>query len=707
EALAVFKPWQPTLTGLDQPERLEGQQVSWEFLQVLDVSPALGRGFTAEDDRAGAARVIVLSDRLWRVRFGADPTILGRQIALADQHYTVIGVMPRNFSSVVAPGSDVWSPLRYDMTQDRSWGHHLRMVGRLRPGITAEAAALELDGIARQQVPEFARRPWASLQGGLLLVLLQQDLTRGVRPALLAVLAAVGLLLLIASVNGTSLVLARGIRRRGEFAVRSALGAGRARLVRQLVIEHLVLALTGGVVGGLDAAFGVRALVALRPPGLPRVDAIQVDAGLFLLALAIALVVGLVFGLVAAVQATGEWTVGTLQLASRRLAGSHRRVRSALVVTQVALALVLLIGSGLLLRSMRRLLAVDPGFAPEHLLTLQVQLSGSRYGSDSTAWRFFEDAIEAVRRVPGVTAASLTSQLPLSGDVDLYGVRLDPPVSDDPGEGHGTFRYAVSPDFFGTMGIPLLRGRLLNPGDRAGAAPVAIVSAALARRRFGERDPIGQRNTIGSGASYTVVGIVGDVRQVSLALDDASAVYTTPSQWRFADNTVSVVIRSEANTATLVPAVRQAIWSVDRDQAVVRVATMDALIARTAAERRFTLLLFGCFAIAALLLAAAGVYGVVAGSVAERTREFGVRAALGATPERIVGMVLGQGVALTGAGIAIGLAGALGASRFLRTMLFSVSPLDPATYAGVLAMLGCMAVLASLLPAWRAVRASP
>ena len=502
--------------------------------------------------------------------------IVGRQITLDDNSYLVIGVMPNGFENVLAPSAELWAPLQYDISQGRAWGHHLRTVGRLRPGVSADRATQELNGIGRavlnEQQPETYRDDVKFIA-----VSLQDDVTRGVRPALLAILGAVTLVLVIACVNVTNLLLARGVQRRGEFALRTALGAGRGRLIRQLLTESLLLAALGGVLGMVVAILGVRALVALSPPGLPRVDAIAVDGTVFAFALGITTLIGLAFGLIPALQAARNDPNQDLQLGSRRTAGGHRRTRSALVVAEVALALVLLVSSGLLLRSLERLFSVTAGFDSSGLLTMQVHTAGRRFGTDSTTYRFFAQALEAVRQVPGVTAAALTSQLPLSGDLDMYGVQFDPVPTDDPGELRGTFRYAVSPGYLEIMRIPLRRGRLLSERDDARAPLVALISESMAKRRLSGRDPIGQRLRIGSGPLYTVVGVVGDVKQMSLALNESDAVYTTATQWRFADNAMSLVVRARDNGAMLAPAIRQAVWSVDKDQPIVRLATMDDL----------------------------------------------------------------------------------------------------------------------------------
>jgi putative ABC transport system permease protein len=669
DAIAVMKPWQPTMTGRAEPERLEGQRVSASYFRVLGVPLALGRDFEPSDDRLNGPRVAILSDGLWQRRFGGDHTIVGRWITLDDDTYTVIGIMPGGFENVLAPEAELWTPLQYDISQDRAWGHHLCMVGRLRPGVATEQARQELDMMARAPVQEFPRPPWASLKQGLMVNSLQDDVTRGVKPALLAVTGAVLLVLLIACVNVTNLLLARGAQRRGEFAIRAALGAGRTRLVRQLLTESLLLAVMGGALGMVLAVHGVGALVALSPPGLPRVDAIGIDGTVFAFALGITTMIGLVVGLIPALHASrADLHVG-LQQGSRRTVGGHQFTRRMLVVAQVALALILLVSAGLLLRSMQSLFAVAPGFDASGLLTMQVQTSGHRFDDDITTHQFFAQALEAVRRVPGVTAAGFTSQLPLSGDLDQYGVHFESHPA--PGEDHTGLLYVVTPGYFEAMGIPLRRGRLLDEHDVAGAPVSVLISESFAKRKFPGEDPIGQRLHIGlnDGPWDTVVGVVGDVKQTSLAVSQSDAVYITTTQWRFANKALSLVVRARVDAATLAPAIRGAIWSVDKDQPIVRVATMDDLLAASAAERRFALILFEAFGIAAL--------------------------------------VLRQGMTLTGLGVVIGLSGAVAASHVIVTLLYGVSRLDPITYLGVIALLLCVSVIACWVPAWRASRVDP
>ena len=715
DALAVLKPWQATITGAEQPERFDGQRVSAGYFRVLGVAPLLGRGFQDSDDRLGGPNVVILSDALWRRRFGTDRAIVGREITLNDTAYLVIGVMPNGFDNVLAPTAELWAPLQYDLSQGRAWGHHLRTVGRLRPGVSLEQAAGEVRVLGQALLKE---HPEAYGSGALFTaVALHDDVTRGVRRALLAILAAVTLVLVIACVNVTNLLLARGVQRRGEFALRTALGASRGRLLRQLLTESLLLAAVGGAAGMAVARLGVRALVALSPPGLPRVSAIGVNGTAFGFGLLLTTLIGLAFGLTPALQAARHDPQQGLQRGSRRSAGGHRRVRGALVVAEVALALVLLVASGLLLRSLQRLFAVEAGFDSSRLLTMQVQTVGQRFSDNSATQQFFAQALEATRRVPGVTAAAMTSQLPLSGDLDEYGVHFEAGPT-QAAVSYSAFRYAVSPGYLETMGIPLRSGRLLGEQDRAGAPLVALISESLARLRFPGLSPLGQRLRIGpqDGDPYTIVGVVGDVKQQSLAMSESNAVYIANGQdeiiglggqWRFADRVMSLVVRASGDPTALAPAVRQAVWSVDKNQPIVRVATVDELLAATAAERRFALILFEAFALAALVLAAAGIYGVLSGSVAERTREIGVRSALGATRGGIVGLIVRQGLTLTGLGVVLGLAGAVAASQAIAAMLFGVSPLDPITYAGVVVLLGGVAVVACSVPAWRAARVDP
>jgi predicted permease len=539
---------------------------------------------------------------------------------------------------------------------------------------------------------------------------LQSDLTQGVRPALLAVLGAVTLVLLIACVNVTNLLLARGAQRRGEFAMRAALGALQGRLIRQLLTESLLLAILGGMLGMAIAVAGVRALVTFSPPGLPRANAIGIDAGVFLFALCITTLIGIVVGLVPALQASRKDLHIGIQQSSRRTAGGRHWTRRILVIAEVSLAVVLLVSAGLLLRSMQHLFAVDPGFDASHLLTMQVQESGHRFDNDAARLRFFELALEAVRHVPGVVSAGFTSQLPLSGDDDVYGVQVE---RENSAAGNSAFRYAVTPGYTETMRIPLRRGRLLNERDVAGAPVAVLINESLADHRFHGQDPVGQRVRVGLDVGHadrpwaTIVGVLGNVKQESLALGDRDAFYISTAQWAWADNVQSLVVRTRGNAAALAPTIQNAIWSVDKDQPIVRVATMDNLLAVSEAERYFVLTLFEAFALVGLVLAATGIYGVLSGSVTERTREIGVRSALGASRGNILALVVRQGMTLTGIGVLIGVSGALAASRAIAAMLFGISQFDLVTYVGVITLLACVSGIACFVPARRAASVNP
>lgn len=723
EATAIFEPWQPALTGGEQPERLEGQSVSANFFRVLGVSPVLGRDFRASEDVFNGPKVVVLSDKLWHRLFHGAPDILGRTIKLGDDNYVVIGVMAHSFEDVLAPSAEIWTPTQYDPRQLTSsfnsweWGNHLRMVGRLKPGMSRLQAIQELAQIARTPWPQFPRPRWASLQHGLIVDSLQDDIAHTVKPALLAVLGAVILVLAIVWVNVVNLVLARGSQRRGEFAVRGALGASKGRIIRQLITENLLLASFGGMAGIAVAIAGLHALIALSPAELPRLDAMTIDPAAFFFALAITTIAGIAAGLVPAIHISRDELQAGLQQNSRRSAGGRAATRRALVVIEVALALVLLVSAGLLLRSMRRLLAVDPGFNPSHLLTMQVVTAGHQFDNpasapgigDRTRRRFFEQALDLVRRVPGVQQAAFTSLLPLSDDppVDaLYGAQFENQGAD---EGYNVFRYAISPGYCQTMGIPLLSGRLLDEHDTASRPQVALISESLAKRQFGSQSPLGKRLHVGPRDRpwYTIVGVVGDVKQTSLAINQSDAVYLSTEQTWFADDTLSLVIRSRGETGALAAATKRAIWSVDKDQPVVRVMTMDRMMAITEAERRFVLILFEAFAGVALVLAAVGIYGVLSGNVTERTREIGVRAALGASRGDILALILSDGMRLTAFGILIGLCGAAVASRAMATLLFGTSPLDPIAWTGVIATLAGVSAIACWAPAWRASRVDP
>jgi putative ABC transport system permease protein len=712
EVLAVTKSWEPAISGGNQPERLEAQRVSAAYFRVLSVPVALGRDFQPADDVLNGPKVVILSDGLWRRRFGGDAGIIGQQIRLDDQPYTVIGVMPNTFENVLSPAAEAWAPMQYDSEnissqESREWGHHLRMIGRLNASVRQDRAKSDLNWIASTPVAEFPRASHASLSQGFVIDSLQDDVTRGVKPALVAIFGAVILVLLIACVNVTNLVLARAAQRQGEIALRVALGAPAQRVRRQLVTESLLLAILGGIVAMFITEFGIRTLLALSPSGLPRMHEIRLNAAVFLFAFAVTLFVGFAVGLIPSWQVSRRDLQSSLQEGSQRVAGSHRRIRQSFVVVEVALALLLLVSTGLLFHSIRRLLAVPPGFNASNVISLQVQTNGQKYDDERVSNQFFAQALDAVRLLPGVTAAAGTSQLPLSGDLDVYGAQFE---EDDPEIAYPAYRYAVTADYFDTLRIPLRRGRFLDVRDADKTPPVVVISESLAKRRFPNQDPLGKRLHIGGRngtPEYRIVGVVGDVKQQSLGLTDSDAVYTTTTQWTYPERTLSLVVRARGDVSALVPAIKNAIWSINNDQPIVRIVTMETLLAESAAERRFVLILFEAFGLVALALAASGIYGVLAGSVAERTREIGVRAALGASRGGIVALIVRQGMTLTAIGTILGLVGTLIASQAIAALLFDISRFDVATYSVTLSVLIAVAAIACAVPAWRASQIDP
>ena len=709
EALAVNSQWQPTLQSNGDPERLSGQRVTRDFFAVFGVPPALGRDFTAEENIRGKHRVVMLSDGLWRRRFGSDPAIVGKPVTFDGIEYLIVGVMPQTFENLISPSVQLWAPLGYEVSLP--WAcrtcHHLGEYGRLKPGITPEAAKRELDLISGRLVAQY---PTEYVAPGMLVTPLQVVLTRNVRPALLAVLGAVGFVLLIACANVSSLLLGRAMQREAEFAIRGALGAKRGRVVRQLLTESVMLSLVGGAAGIALAWVGLQGLKAIAPANLPRLDAIGIDTGVLAFTAGLSLLTGLVFGLVPAFATARPDLFTALRPGGRHTGHRSKRVlRGVLVGGEVALSVMLLVGAGLLMRSLEKLLSVNPGFDPTNLLTLTVQTTGTRYSTDEPVWAFWERTLEAVRAVPGVTMAGITSQLPLGGNFDRWGVQIEGKLLDNPEAAPSADRFSVSPDYLQTMRIPLKRGRALTVADAGKRPPVVLINEAFAQVGWGGEDPIGQKIQYGGPDQpwRTVVGIVGTVQHTALDLDQAPQLYVPESQGQFADASMDFALRTRGDPALMAAAVRAAIKSVDPTQPILNVATMDDVVSATTRQRRFTFVLFQVFAVVALLLAAAGIYGVLAGSVTERTREIGIRSALGAPRAGLLSMVMRQGLALTLAGMAAGTIGALALTRFLQKMLFGVGARDPLTYTGVVVVLLAVACGACLAPAIRATRVSP
>jgi putative ABC transport system permease protein len=708
QSAAVTRPWQPTLTGHGDAERLDGQSVSGDYFRVFGVHPGLGRDFSRADDLPGAPQVAIITDGLWRRRFGADPNVIGRTIRLDGAAVTIVGIMPRTFENVWSAQTQLWRPLGYDPSlppQGREWGHHLQLIARVGSASTLDTASRELASIARTPAAPFTRPAWAARRSGFSIAPLRNRVTEGIAPALRSVMIGTLLLLLIAAVNIVNLMLARGAERRTELMTCAALGASRARLLTPLVAEGLVLALIGGALGVALAYLMVDAVITFEGFALPRPDAIRVDPAALALAAALSTAIGIVAGCIPGVALSRR--IGATGSGLRVTTG-HHRLRRGFVAVEIALAMVLLVGAGLLVQSVRQLMTVPPGFRPDHVLTLQVQTSGPEFRSPDEVRAFFDRVREAARRVPGVTSVALTSQLPLTGDADVYGAGTKDDSALPPGADPSAYRYATSGDYIATMGIAVERGRTFDERDRAGGQPVALISASLARRRFPGREPIGQPLRLGAADNwFTVVGVVGNVKQSSLAASSPDAVYVPEAQWRFPDRAMWVVIRTTNDPAVIEAAVRRAIREVNPNQPIVQVATMEQRVAASMARQRLVMMAFDVFATVALLLAAIGIYGVLAASVIERTREIAVRSAVGASRASIIGQIGRQAIGMAAIGTIVGgvIAGAM--SRGMVALLFEISPLDGLTYASVAALLLAAAAVSAVVPAWRAARIAP
>jgi putative ABC transport system permease protein len=707
ERAAVIGSWQPTLSDNGDPERLTGDRVSWTYFRTIGVQPVLGRDFLEEEDAPGHNQVVILSYGLWQRRFGGDKSILGKPISIDGNPMVVVGVMPASFDNVASPTAQIWRALGY-LNQPFACRtcHHLRMIARVRPGVSLASAQTELDQIHAQLEKEYPKE-YASV--GALVVRVQNEVTRGTRPALLALSGAVLLVLLIAVANVVSLQLARAIRRGDEFAVREALGAGRSRLIRQLLTEGLLLSTLGALAGLAIAYVSLPLLVANLPQALPRLSAIHLDLGALGAVMAIVLVLAVVMGLAPARRRDEE--LGSSLRSGRRLSGTRNHAtRASLVVVEVALAVMLLVSAGLMGRSLVRLLGMNAGFDATHLLTLEINSTGANYPTSEAVYAYHDRVREAVAAIPGVLNVAVANQLPLGGNMDAYGITdpANPPAN--PELVPSGDRYTVSAGYLATMRIPILAGRGFTASDVADTnTKIAMVSAALAQRVWPNESALGKQIRIGGAdaPARTIIGVVGNVRHSGLDAETTMQWYIPERQMFFADNQEVLIVRTTGDPSAVSSAVRRVISAIDPTQPIVKLATMDQVVAASISQRRLALVLFSAFATAAMLLAVAGIYGVLAGSVAERTREIGVRSALGATPGNIIALVVGEGGRLAAIGIVLGLGGSFAMTRYIRTLLFGIAPNDPATLVGVCVLLSGVTVAACLIPATRAARVDP
>lgn len=708
ESAAAMSYWTPTLNDGSETTRLAGQRVTWRFFDVLGVKPMLGRGFTLEEDRRGANRVVVLGYSLWSTRFGSDSSIVNRDIMVNGVTYRVAGVLPPTFESLLAPGTELWAPLGYDATL--SWAcrtcRHLRMVARLHPDITLTNANQALDAAYLRLRDRF---PNEYADPGTRLTSVHEYVVRATRPALIALLGGVALVALIACFNAANLLLGRALRRESEFAVRVALGASSRRLAALLLSEGLLIAVAAAAIGSVLAVLGVDLVVRLAPAGVPRLGQVRVDAAALTFAAGLAVFTGLAASVVPAIALLRGGLEGSIRSGARSVVGSGRhRLRSALVAAEVAVAVMLISGASVLFGSLSRLLAVDGGFETRNRLTMELDLSGPAFGDSGAITQAWRGTLDAVHAVPGVRSAALASQIPLGGNVDMYGLHLEDRPSANPAEDPSALRYGVTPRYFETMGIPVRAGRLFTDADAERAPPVVLLNETAAARLFPGGTALGRRLQLGGSQSpmRTVVGVVGNTLHRGLDSEREMQIYIPTTQWweeGYATLIVHTSLRPESMIPTLQAAVRGAVSGI----AISKVTTMERLMSISTADRRFALALFAAFAGVALVLATAGLYGVLSATVVERTREIGVRTALGAQRGQVLSMIVRQGMVLTGIGLGVGLFATWGSTRIISTLLFGMSASDPMVLGSVVIVLLVAAFLASALPALRASRVDP
>jgi putative ABC transport system permease protein len=717
ERMGAAELWSPNLTGDDHPERVRALRVTADILPLLGVAPAVGRPLLERDFRAGTDKSLVLGHELWQSRYAGDPGVVGRAITLDGEAYTVVGVMPAGFSfpPFWATGSQLWAPLLLEDRATNREGSSLRVFGRLAEGVTLEEARAEVAAITARLEAEFP-----GTNNGVTVRPLIDVVVGDVRPALLVLLGAVGFVLLVTCANVAHMLLARAAARQKEIALRAALGASRGRLLRQLLTESLVLALAAGGAGLLLARGGIRALVALGPPGLPRLETVVLDGRVLAFALAVSLATGFAFGLVPALQATRRDLGDSLREGERGSTegGGRGGLRSVLVASEMALALVLLVGAGLMIRSFVALQAVDPGFDRRNVLSMIVSVAGTASAEPARRAAFFEGVVRDASALPGVTGASAINHLPLAGDIWGWPFRVEEGPEPKPGESPTATYRVVLPGYFRTMGIPVRRGRDVQDGDRAGAPGVVVVNESLAARHWPGEDPIGKRLALSDGEAaptwLTVVGVVKDtVRGRWGAPPEDELFLPYPQVRRYVENPSShyayltLVVRTTGDPASLAPALRRAVWARERNAPISDVRVLEEVVEGATARPRFYVVLLGSFAAVALFLAAVGVYAVISFSVARRTNEIGIRMALGAEPGDVVRLVVGQGLLVGLVGALAGVLGALALTRLMSTMLYGVGSHDPATFACVLVLLATVALLASYIPARRATRIDP
>jgi len=718
------------LTRADaQPVQVSTGNATAGVLPLLGIRPVLGRSFGADEDQPGHSHYALLSYSLWQSQFGGDPNMVSKPIQLDGETYRVVGVLPKQFS--LGGKQDLWTPLGLDRARPAGRGsHYLHVVARLKPGADARQASLALtrfaDDLRRAYPGNYGHGPEKNFD--MYMVPVKEQLVRRLRPALLVLLGAVAFVLLMACANVANLLLARASTREKELAIRAALGAGRARLVRQLLTESLILGFAGGLLGLLLAYWGVGALRALAPANTPRMDEVHIDPVVLAFTFGVSLLTGLVFGLAPAWQVARTDLRETLNEAGRgtSAAGASLNLRAALVVSELALAVLLLVGAGLLIRSFNRLVDVSPGFQTQHLLTMELTLPEKTYPDGAPVQNFYSQLVASVETVPGIQAAGAVSQMPLtdsytSGSVFFEDTSI-PDIPKLPELGNLPYmeidQRAATPEYFQAMEIPLVRGRLLGDADDASAALVAVVDTNFARRFWPDREALGQRVAIdtipnvkpGAPRWRTIVGVVGHVKHYSLDVEGREQIYfphRQPLYGVFAPRDMTLAVRTSLDPASVTSAIREQVLAIDKGLPLYNIATMDQLVANSVAQPRLNLSLLVAFALLALALAAVGVYGVMAYAVTHRTQEFGIRMALGASPADVLKQVFREGGRLAAWGLGLGLIAALALTRLMASMLYGVKPSDPLSLGVAAALLAVVAFAACYIPARRATRVDP
>jgi putative ABC transport system permease protein len=720
EHLGVYRPTSTTLTGADQPERLIAALASAEMFGAIGVPPLAGRVFGAAEDRAGTALVAVVSERLWRSRFGADAGLVGRAIALNGQPHTVIGIMPAamRFPSRL---TDVWLPLGPAVPTFPPRGAHpgLTAVGKMKPGITLPQAIADMDTIALRLAQQY---PDSNKNTRVAMVSYYEQVVRNIRPALLTLISAVGFVLLIACANLANLMLSKAEGRHREIAIRAALGAERKRIVQQLLVESLLLAAAGGALGALLASWAVKAFVASQPTTVPRIDLLAVDGRVLAFTAAISILTGIVFGLAPALRASSLDLLTQLKDSARGFTVTSQRLRSTLVVTEVAMTIVLLIGAGLMVRSFARLISVDLGFNPERVVTVRLNLPDAKYPERTTWTNFHRDLLRRVAALPGVDSVAVNSAVPLEGGGSEAPVIAegDPmPSAERPAT--PTLFQTTSPDYFRAMGIQLVKGRTFTERDTADTTPVVVVDESLVRKLFPQADPIGKRIAFefrGHGAAdqqpswREIVGVVRHVRHYGIAGEPPFVQLYTPleqlPQYMLPRGpAMALFVRTALQPDLLAASIRREIAAIDPDIPIFGLQTMEQYLSQNTEQPRLTVTLLTGFGALALMLAIVGIYGVLSYTVSTRTQEIGIRLALGATRGDVMRQVVGHGMTLSGIGAVVGVAAAWGITQSMRALLYDLSPHDPATYVWIVAGVAAVALVASYLPARRATRVDP